>query len=216
MSNRKARRAQAKETEHDIKLSQPSREAPNHRTLLDIASERQLINGSPSSSPPSITTTKINADGTLSEEAPTVATEEEETPVWLDTILYTTSLALLHFTLTVLVHHQYAAQPPSLRSLFYGSTIVTPTPFILGILVYILHPRSSQLPVQILFAVLNVVAGVWLVRASNEDPYLAVMKKAPPLGTLWIWAVVELRWEVALAGLAGVGVWAWWRGYGYT
>lgn len=60
------------------------------------------------------------------------------------------------------------------------------------------------------------VAGCWLVRASNEDAYLEVMKKAPPLGVIWVWAVVELRWEVALAGLGVVGGYAWWCGYGFT
>jgi len=51
------------------------------------------------------------------------------------------------------------------------------------------------------------------VHASNEDPYLAVMKKAPALGTLWVWATVEMRWEWAAACLGLVGGWGWWKGY---
>lgn len=149
---------------------------------------------------------------------PAVANDEaeEKAPVWLDILLYTISLTLLHFTLTVLVQHQYSTSPPILSSLFYGSTVISGAPVLLFIVVCILHPRASQLPVQILFGITNVVAGVWLVRASNEDPYLAVMKKAPPLGVIWVWAVVELRWEIALAGLGVVGGYAWWFGYGFT
>jgi len=66
----------------------------------------------------------------------------------------------------------------------------------------------------VFFAALSVGAGTWLVYASNEDPYMAVMKKAPPLGTLWVWAVVEMRWEWAVGCLGVVGGWGWWQGYG--
>ena len=222
MTNRRERRAQAKDKNNPIPLSQPSRNAPTHKTLIDVASERAAaLNGTPSSDTPSITTTKMNPDGTLSspndiDSGKAEAEAEESTPLWLDTLLYTTSLTLLHFTLTFLVHHQYSSSPPNLGSLLYGSTVISGAPFLLFILVYILHPRASQLPVQVLFGITNVITGIWLVRASNEDPYLAVMKKAPPLGVIWVWAVIELRWEVALPGLAVVGGYAWWFGYGYT
>ncbi|KAK4692212.1 hypothetical protein P7C71_g4949, partial [Lecanoromycetidae sp. Uapishka_2] len=216
MGNRKERRAQARTTPitgNDIHLSQPNRDEPKQKSLLEIAAERQLLGPSPGSSAPSITTTKINADGSLTttEDSP-VEAALEATP-YLDVALYTTTLTLLNFTLTVLVEHQYAAEALNLRSLFYSSTVASPTPILLLILVAILHPRSAHPVTQVLFASLSVIAGAWLVHASNEDPYLAVMQKAPPLGTLWVWAVVEMRWEWALGCLGIVAGWGWWNGY---
>lgn len=214
MSTRRQRRAQArgKATDIEVPLTQPSRDVPSHKTLLDIANERQLLNSS-SQTPLSITTTKINPDGSLSALEPIEGSSDPiETP-YLDIALYTITLAILHFTLTVLVHHQYATTRPSLPTLFYDSTIVSPTPVLLLILVSILHPRSSHIATQLLFATLSVVAGAWLVYASNEDPYMAVMKKAPSLGTLWVWAIVEMRWEWAVGCLGLVAGWGWWKGY---
>ncbi|KAL9072171.1 MAG: hypothetical protein Q9161_003792 [Pseudevernia consocians] len=215
MSNRRERRAQARAnpaTTNGVPLHQPSRDAPTHEALFDIASERQLLNATAQSSPPSITTTKINPDGTLSTIDSTSISPDATTP-YLDVFLYTATLTMLHFTLTVLVHHQYAATPPSLTSILYTSTVTSPTPVLILVLVSILHPRSSLLPTQILFAFLSMAAGAWLVHASNEDAYIAVMKKAPPLGTLWVWAIVETRWEWAVGCLSVVAGWGWWKGY---
>lgn len=60
-----------------------------------------------------------------------------------------------------------------------------------------------------------IAAGGHLVKISNEDPYMAVMKQAPELGTLWVWSVVESRWELALAGVLAVAGWGWARGYAF-
>ena len=215
MSNRRERRAQARANpaaKSDIPLQQPSREAPSHKTLFDIAAERQLLNTTSRSSPPSITTTKINPDGTIETIDSASDSPDDATP-FLDVFLYTATLIMLHFTLTVLVHHQYATTPPSLTSILYTSTVASPTPVLILVLVSILHPRSSHLLTQILFAFLSVAAGAWLVHASNEDGYLAVMKKAPPLGTLWVWAIIEMKWEWAVGCLGVVAGWGWWKGY---
>ena len=216
MSYRRERRAQARansSTKNEVPLHQPSRDAPTHKTLLDIASDRQLLNNNtPQSSSPSITTTKINPDGTISNIESASDFADATTP-YLDVFLYTTTLTMLHFTLTVLVHHQYAITAPSLTSILYTSTVASPTPALILVLVAILHPRSSHLLTQISFAFLSVAAGAWLIHASNEDAYIAVMKKAPPLGTLWVWAIVEMKWESAVGCLSVVAGWGWWKGY---
>ena len=213
MSNRKERRAQARTKPDTIPLNRPTREAPQAKTLLEIASDRQLLNSSTQASAPSITTTKIHSDGSISETGSVQESLEPDATPYIDVALYTITLTVLHLTLTVLVHHQYATSPPSLPSLFYSSTIVSPTPVFLLILVTLLHPRNAHVATQLLFAVLSIVAGGWLVYASNEDPYMAVMSKAPPLGTLWVWTIVEMKWEWALGCLGVVAAWGWWNGY---
>ncbi|KAL8649138.1 MAG: hypothetical protein Q9210_004585, partial [Variospora velana] len=208
--NRKERRAQAKQDRAptEIPLGRPKQETPKGKTLLEIAEERKLLQTSNIGSP-SITTTRINPNGSITElQDPT---DPSSTP-YLDIFLYASSLILLHFTLTLLVHHQYATDPPALVPVFLASTVFSSAPWLILLLVAALHPRASHPLMQIVFAGMAIVAGAWLVKASNDDPYMAVMKKAPALGTLWVWGVVELRWEIAAACLAVTGAWGWWKG----
>ena len=222
--NRKERRAQAQaglksstnRTNVEIPLSHPSRTPPSHKTLIEIAEERQLVNpGSKDGpvDPRSITMTTINPDGTLSNSLDPAIFEDLDATPYLDIFLYTLTLILLHFTLTLLVHHQYASKPPFLSPLFLSSTVFSLKPVLFFVLVLTLHPRSSHLVTQVLFAVISIVSGAWVVYATNDEPYLAIMKKAPALGTLWIWAIVEMKWEWAVACLSVVAGWGWWHGY---
>ena len=80
---------------------------------------------------------------------------------------------------------------------------------------YVLHPHSSSpvllpgLPLrfqeplrQTIFFVASTVSGCYLIHISNEYGYLAIMKRSPPLGCLWIWSVIELKLSWALLSLA--------------
>ncbi len=217
-----ARRAESQAKSNssaNISLSQPSRAPPSHKTLIQIAEERQLLNREDKKVPidhQSITTTTINPDGSLSSNSilsESSSDDQKNATPFLDVLLYTFTLTVLHFTLTLLVHNQYAPEPPSLGPLLLSSTLISLTPTLLFVLVFVLHPRSSHLATQALFAAMSILAGGWLVYASNEEPYLAIMKKAPVLGTLWIWAIVEMKWEWAVACLSVVGGWGFWKGY---
>lgn len=203
----KERQAKGSRNGPDVSFAHPVRGDPGHKTLIDIASERQLLNASSSSQQPSTTNFAIKPNSAISK------IPESKTTPFLDIVLYASTLTLLHFTFTVLVHHQYATEPPSVVGLLYTSTVASPTPALLLVLVALLHPRASSIPIQVLFAAMSIFAGGWLVHTSNKDAYLATMKKAPSLGTLWIWAVVELRWEIALPCLGTVAGWGWWNGY---
>ncbi|MCJ1341322.1 hypothetical protein MMC09_006618 [Bachmanniomyces sp. S44760] len=224
--NRKARRNQAKvdnESSQNIPMSVPSRDVPKQKTLYEIAAERQLDlqSGQPftqssnidSRAEPSITTAAINPDGTLSTGNGKVEKylQPDDEPIGPmgQALFYSLTLLMLHFTLDVLVHHQYR------QEIGWGMIVqrtLTTLPMILG-LVYFLHQRSSQLWVQMFFLTLSVGAGCYLIYSSNEEAYFAVMKRAPPLGTLWVWSVMELRLEIAVAGLLAVGGYYWKRGY---
>ncbi|MCJ1372040.1 hypothetical protein MMC20_003261 [Loxospora ochrophaea] len=229
--NRKERRALAKAngqkptptSASEIPLSQPSRAPPNPKTktLLDIAHEHQslLQNGQPFASTPSsdtplpsnITTATINPNGILSHStAPPPPDPDELIGPFGTSLVHALTLSMLYFTLTLLVYHQYA------ESYTYGTIFsLTLTTFpVLFLLVYLLHPYAPLLPTQMLFAGMSVAAGCYLLKSSHEDAYLAVMKRAPSLGTLWVWCVVEMRLPWAVGSLALVGGYAWRWGYG--
>lgn len=222
--NRKERRAQAKKNvgiADNITLAQPARDGPNQKTLIEIAAERQLLSQSSlkyndlGSENTSVLT--INPDGSVSHPSEMISStaEEETISPWLDVALYTSTLLFLHFTLTLLVVHQYSHSRPEIWPLFLSSTVFSRTPPLLLLLIAFLHPRASHPAMQVGFTVMAIAAGAYLVKISNEDPYMAVMKQAPELGTLWVWSVVESRWELALAGVLAVAGWGWVRGYGF-
>ncbi|KAL8939635.1 MAG: hypothetical protein Q9211_002654, partial [Gyalolechia sp. 1 TL-2023] len=194
--NRKERRAQVKQgqSSNEISFARPSRDAPKGKTLLEIAEERRILQRSDDHRSPSVTTTQINPDGSISNfPDPSGSTAT----TYADIFLYASSLIILYFTLTLLVHHQYGTDHPSLLPLFTSTILFSPAPWLILVLVATLHPRASLPMMQAVFATMAIMAGSWLVKASNDEPYMAVMKKVPALGTLWVWGVIESRWEVA-------------------
>ncbi|EDN05965.1 hypothetical protein I7I51_06346 [Histoplasma capsulatum] len=54
-----------------------------------------------------------------------------------------------------------------------------------------------------------------LIAMTNEASYYAVMKKTPSVGTLWVWAVLELSLVPAIFGVLTPICWAvLYKGYG--
>ncbi|KAI9827772.1 MAG: hypothetical protein M1832_004261 [Thelocarpon impressellum] len=189
-SKRKERRQAAASASTSVPLSHPDRSAPRDgkaKTLYDLAAEREqlLSNGTPFSV----------ADGKDDED------DDEPLGPLAACFFLAVSLTMFHFTLDVLVHNQYR------QSIEWG--MIAPRtlktfPVILALL-YTARRLTTALPAlltQLLFVGLSVGAGCYLIRASNVDDYYAVMKRAPPLGALWVWSVVELRLGWALLSLA--------------
>jgi hypothetical protein len=216
-SNRKGRRAdrsQQVDSTAEIALVQPDRSKPRGKTLLDIAAERRpsLVNASSGRTTPSIV--KMDMNGTIippESDTKVAASGQAKNPIGPlgEAIFYSINLTILHFTLDVLVHQQY------MQAIDWASIITRtmPTFPVLMLIVYPLHKRAGEMWVQCLFLVMSIAAGCYLTYVSNEQGYFAVMKRAPPVGTLWIWAVVEMRLEFALASCLAVLGYFWSGGF---
>jgi hypothetical protein len=225
VKTRKERAAASSAAEIDatgIKLVQPDRSAPKGKTLLDFAGEQNLfqqadarqkqLNKARAKEAGEVEEDSESEDGEDDDdEATTVSPRAERI---LDTILWCVSLAMLHFTLDVLVQNQYAVEiewhvviKRSLQALG-----------VFGLVFYNLHrhpsdprllpglPTRFQDPLrQILFFVTSSVTGCYLIHITNEYSYIAVLKQAPPIGCLWVWAVIELHlmWAVPSLAIAG-------------
>jgi hypothetical protein len=242
--NRQQRRAKQKngtttlDNADDIPLARPdtTKAERKTKTLLEIAGERQaqLNPGGPTFNsstfkPENIVRVKIGEDGKVIPDPASNSQSDLEArtePPWLDAVFLATTLSAIHFTLEVLVVHQYAQElrfPPIFsRTIF----IAWPT-WILIISVFhgLILPISAakvsekvQLWVvalrQAVYLLLANVAGCYLINLTNDRGYYAVMKNAPSVGTLWVWTVLELGIAGALAGVAGPALYAWWNGYG--
>ncbi|KAJ5758943.1 hypothetical protein N7520_006099 [Penicillium odoratum] len=67
----------------------------------------------------------------------------------------------------------------------------------------------------IFYLPLAAMLGAHLITITNEDPYYAVMQKAPAYGTVWIWCILEMAFGPAVLGALGPLIWGvWWMGYG--
>ncbi|KAL9105479.1 MAG: hypothetical protein Q9227_009359 [Pyrenula ochraceoflavens] len=169
----------------------------------------------------------------VSSSASELQRQSTEVP-FLDSLFTSLTLSILHFTLSVLTAHQYA-QSIDWTSLSL-QTILGAVP-ILTFLVHLSHGHIFQIPfltsqakkpslsdshtsathtipLQILFLLLANVCGCYLITLTNDRGYYAVMKRAPSIGTLWVWSVLELGLYGAVGGVAGPAAYALWYGYG--
>ncbi|KAL7804909.1 hypothetical protein V8C44DRAFT_342254 [Trichoderma aethiopicum] len=199
-----------------IKLRQPDRSPPKEKTLLDIAQERSLFDqaarrerelaGKP-------------GHGEADEDDGKLSPGAER---FLDALLWTTTLAILHSTFDVLVMNQYGTVIKWDKIVANAGRAWCAFLF----LFYVLHPHEAnqtllpglpqrfQRPLrQLLFFCMSCAAGCALVYITNSKGYLYNMKRAPPLGCLWVWAVVELDLLWAVPSLLVTGVYLWVNGF---
>ncbi|RYP21055.1 hypothetical protein DL765_002462 [Monosporascus sp. GIB2] len=193
-----------RKAENTIKLQQPDRSGPTGATLLELAQERKLFE---------------QADRKQGKRRPKGNDDDDDDDAAIpptvdrimETILWSTSLAMLHFTFDLLVQRQYAME-------ISWSQIATRTVqafAVFFLLFYVLHPHSSSpvllpgLPLryqnhlrQAIFFATSIYTGCYLIYITNEYGYMAILKRSPPLGCLWIWSVFELNLPLAVLSLA--------------
>lgn len=218
--NRKERRAAAKQSGKpvepptkmpNIKLAHPEYGKPKEKTLLDLYEEKKdlLDKGRPFDNK--------YTDGLPRGESGNILEAglgdgEPIGPVG-DAIFWAVCLGMFHFTLDVLVYNQYA-QDVIWPAIFKRSGTILP---ILFMVIYMVRSETAKklgVVRQLLLFGMAVGSGCYLIHAGNVYSYFAVMKQAPPLGTLWVFSVIELDKWFGLASLVfNLGFLLW---YGYT
>lgn len=170
---------------------------------------------------------------------------DEPLPAFLDTVLLSFPLTTLHLTLAYLAAHQYAVEIPVSNLLRESAFITFPILTLLIHLAHghiisfgrlattndepSLFPLTSEkLSISFLrrlifppslktlvFLPLAVFLGVKLMTITNNAPYYAVMKRAPAIGTLWVWCILEVPLGASVLGALGPLGWGvWYKGYG--
>lgn len=217
--NRRERRAAAKESNQPIeaptsapkiKLAQPDRSGPKGKTLLDLVEERKhlLEKGQPFD--------KQHNDGLVRDEGGNILQAglgdgEPIGPVG-DAVFWAVCLCMFHFTLDVLTFQQYR-QEIEWAPIWKRTALVLP---ILWLLVYVMRsPTARKVEVvrQLFFLAVGVGAGCYTIYVGNVYDYYAVMKQAPPLGTLWVWSVIEMQLPYALVGVVSNLAFMYYKGY---
>ncbi|RHZ70381.1 hypothetical protein CDV55_106361 [Aspergillus turcosus] len=166
-------------------------------------------------------------------------------PPLIDTLLLSVPLTTLHLTLAYLAAHQYAEKIVLEELLRESAFIAFPMLTLLihlahGHIVSLHRGNTKQEKVSLFpwsqdkltlsfvrkllfppslrtmaFLPVAVLLGSKLMTMTNEDPYYAVMKRAPAIGTLWVWSILEIPVGAAALGALGPLIWGvWWKGYG--
>ncbi|KAM0722752.1 hypothetical protein Q7P37_002194 [Cladosporium fusiforme] len=217
--NRRERRAAAKSSGKPvesptstpkIKLAQPDRSGPKGKTLLDLYDEKKslLEKGQPFD--------KQYDDGLIRDEGGNIleaglGDDEPIGPIG-DAIFWAVCLAMFHFMLDVLTFNQYR-QEIEWNPIFKRTGLVLP---ILWLLVYTMRSataRKVEVARQLFFLAVGISAGCYTIYMGNTYDYYAVMKQAPPLGTLWVWSVIEMQLPYALVGVAANLGFMYFKGY---
>ena len=194
----------------NIKMAQPDRSGPKSKTLLDLYEEKKslLEHGQPFDSK--------YEDGLARDEGGNILEAglgdgEPIGPVG-NAIFWSISLAMIHFTLDVLVYNQYR-QDLEWWPIFQRTFTILPILFLLMVTMQSKTASSFPTARQVLFLAIAIGAGCYTIHVANRYGYYAVMKQTPPLGTLWIWSVVEMRLTfAALSVVVDLGF-LWWKGY---
>lgn len=89
---------------------------------------------------------------------------------------------------------------------------LTPDKLSISFLRKLVFPPTAK---TLVFLPLSILLGVKLMAITNEAPYYAVMKRAPAIGTLWVWSILEVPFGASVIGALGPLCWGvWWEGYG--
>jgi hypothetical protein len=87
----------------------------------------------------------------------------------------------------------------------------------LFVALWMLHSKAVRrwkLLRQTFFFVAGVGSGCFLIYSGNMHGYYYVMQQAPPVGTLWVWSVIEMELWFAVVHVAAVLGYMWWNGFG--
>ncbi|CAA9959513.1 hypothetical protein PTNB85_09848 [Pyrenophora teres f. teres] len=188
-------------------LKHPDFSGPKGKTLFELAEERQRELDEANGTTRTVKAPLASTPSSSNDELPPIGALG-------DSILYSTAMAALHLTLDVIVYSQYREDILWNEIIWRAATALP----IFTVLVYLTHVDFSyRFPIlrDVTFFVGSIAAGCYLVYSGNKHGYFHVMKSAPPVGTLWVWSVVEMALPFAAMNAAVVLGYIWWNGFDF-
>jgi len=188
-------------------LKHPNFSGPKGKTLFELAEERQRELDKANGTTRAVKVPLASTPSSSNDELPPIG-------AFGDSILYSTAMAALHVTLDVIVYSQYREDIVWNEIIWRAATSLP----IFTVLVYLTHVDFSyRFPIfrDAIFFLGSIAAGCYLVYSGNKHGYFYVMKSAPPVGTLWMWSVVEMTLPFAAMNAAVVFGYIWWNGFDF-
>ncbi|QRV91106.1 transmembrane protein [Ceratobasidium sp. AG-Ba] len=115
----------------------------------------------------------------------------------LDTAIFAIPLSFLYILLDILVQQQYSQQP-TLHEEFRRVAANVP---IIAILVHYTNKHKSLPVTQMMLFLAAILSGPRMIWLMNKGSWLVVSRQAPPLGTIWIYTIIQLNLAPAVASL---------------
>ncbi|KAF8484947.1 hypothetical protein DFH94DRAFT_624346 [Russula ochroleuca] len=137
--------------------------------------------------------------------------DEEEYPLAEEIFAATTLLIPISFLLLmmyILIHFQYGQQP---SWDVISERMLSGVP-ILAIFVFYTNRYKSTRWMQAFLFVLSVASGTRMIYQVNYSNWRVNMQQCPPLGTIWVYTVLQLDLGPAVTALSAVALWVWWTG----
>lgn len=131
----------------------------------------------------------------------------------LDYTAYLIPIISVHVVLDILVRAQYSEnswESVAQNEILYRALMAIP---VFSLLHFFVHPLTGMRAFRIASFFASVAVGGYLLYASNEEGYYYVMKRAPPLGTLWVWLFIEMEWQWSATSLVVIAFWMWLKDY---
>lgn len=222
--NRKERRAAARESgkpvspptsQPKIKMAHPDRSKPQTKTMMDLYDDKKSLIDQGQPFDPKYEDNKVRDEGGNILEAGLGGPDDEPIGPLGNAVFWSLTLSMIHFTLDVLVYNQYH-QDILWREIFQRTGVILP---ILFLVVWMLGTETANkfaTVKQVVYCAIGIAAGCYTIHITNAYDYFFVMKQAPPLGTLWIWSVIEMRLPYAAVSVAADLGYLWWMGYSVT
>ncbi|XAO21895.1 hypothetical protein I312_100651 [Cryptococcus bacillisporus CA1280] len=136
------------------------------------------------------------------------ARQEEGDDVIFNTLIMAVPFTFLYLMLDILVHLQYSHRP---GWYLLGEHVLKALPT-LSLLVYYTNAYPTHPLTNSFLMSASILAGCRLIWLVNKASWSTVTAQAPPMGTLWIFTIVQLPLGRALLTLMFVGGWFWYSG----
>ncbi|KAF8505589.1 hypothetical protein F5888DRAFT_1604594 [Russula emetica] len=136
---------------------------------------------------------------------------EEEYPLAEELFAATVLLIPVSFLLLmmyILIHFQYGQHP---TWDVITERMLSSIP-ILAIFVFYTNRYKQTRWMQAFLFVLSVASGARMIYQVNYSNWRVNMQQCPPLGTIWVYTVLQLDLGPAVLALSAVAFWVWWTG----
>ncbi|KAK9895783.1 hypothetical protein P389DRAFT_137714, partial [Cystobasidium minutum MCA 4210] len=115
-------------------------------------------------------------------------------------VLWMVVFSTLWLCLDLAIHAQYG-QDRGVRDELSRAINVLPA---LGFVIYFTAKYPASLLTRAFLFGWSAIGGSYMIHIVNKAGYLQVMRRCPILGSIWIWAIVQLDLPSALISLAAV------------
>lgn len=118
-------------------------------------------------------------------------------------ILYIIPFSFLYLLMDLLVSAQYN-QWPSFKEEAIQMAKAIP---LISLIIFYSNRYASKTWMQIIYFLSSIALGISLIKLINDAPSYQIIKRAPSIGMLWVYTVVQAKLSYAVISCISIAVW---------